>query len=56
MVVCVCNGLREKDVRAAARRGAGCPSSAYAALGTRPRCGQCFPYARSIIAEERVVA
>jgi bacterioferritin-associated ferredoxin len=56
MVVCVCNALREKDVRDAARGGAGCPSSAYAALGCRPRCGQCFPFTRSIIAEERSVA
>ena len=56
MVVCVCNAIREKDVRAAARQGAACPSSAYATMGRRPRCGQCFPFARSIIAEERALA
>ena len=56
MVVCVCNAIREKDVRDAARSGAGCPSSAYASLGRRARCGQCFPFARSIIAEERALA
>jgi bacterioferritin-associated ferredoxin len=53
MVVCVCNALRERDVRAAARGGATCPSSAYAALGRRPRCGQCFPFARQLIAAEQ---
>jgi bacterioferritin-associated ferredoxin len=53
MVVCVCNALRERDVRAAAREGASCPSSAYAALGRRPRCGQCFPFARQLIASEQ---
>ncbi|HEY5721355.1 MAG TPA: (2Fe-2S)-binding protein [Allosphingosinicella sp.] len=52
MIVCVCNALRERDVRAAARGGASCPSSAYAALGRRPRCGQCFPFARQLIAAE----
>lgn len=53
MVVCVCNAIREKDVRNAARQGAASPCSAYAALGRRPRCGQCVPYARAIIDAER---
>lgn len=53
MVVCVCNAIREREVRAAARSGASCPSSAYAACGKRPRCGQCFSFAREIIAAER---
>jgi bacterioferritin-associated ferredoxin len=52
MVVCVCNAIREKDVRAAVRQGASCPRSAYASLGRRPRCGQCMPFAREIIASE----
>jgi bacterioferritin-associated ferredoxin len=56
MVVCVCNAIREKDVRAAARSGASCPRSAYATLGRRPRCGQCVPYAREFIASETLTA
>lgn len=56
MVVCVCNAIREADVRDAVRRGATCPRSAYEALGRRPRCGQCLPFARSIVAEETVAA
>jgi bacterioferritin-associated ferredoxin len=56
MVVCICNALKEQDVRAAARGGAGCPSSAYASLGRKPRCGQCFSFARQIIAQERATA
>jgi bacterioferritin-associated ferredoxin len=52
MVVCLCNAIREKDVRAAARQGASCPRSAYATLGSRPRCGQCVPFAKEIIAAE----
>ncbi|WP_010125558.1 (2Fe-2S)-binding protein [Sphingomonas sp. KC8] len=56
MVVCVCNALREKDVRAAARAGHDSPCQAYASLGRRARCGQCVPFAREIIASERATA
>jgi bacterioferritin-associated ferredoxin len=56
MVVCVCNALRETDVRKATRNGASCPTSAYANLGCRPKCGQCFPIAREVIAAERATA
>lgn len=53
MVVCVCNAIRESDVRSAARDGATNPCSAYASLGRRPRCGQCLPFARDVINAER---
>ena len=56
MIVCVCNALRESSVRRAAREGATCPVSAYAAVGARPRCGKCFSFAREVIAAERAVA
>lgn len=56
MVVCVCNAIREKDVREAARSGCTNPLSAYASLGRRPRCGQCVPFAREIIASEQATA
>lgn len=56
MIVCVCNALRENDVREAARQGAKCPRSAYATLGRRPNCGQCFSFAREIIAAEQQAA
>jgi bacterioferritin-associated ferredoxin len=56
MIVCVCNALRETEVRSAARQGATCPTSAYAMLGRRPRCGQCFPFARDIISAERTAS
>jgi len=56
MVVCICNAIREADVREAARNGAACPRGAYQALGRRPRCGQCLPFARSIIEEESAAA
>ncbi|WBO23375.1 (2Fe-2S)-binding protein [Sphingomonas abietis] len=56
MVVCVCNALREQEVREAARSGCRDPLSAYAALGCRPRCGQCVPFARELIANEQAAA
>lgn len=56
MVVCVCNAIRECEVRKAARSGCRDPLSAYASLGRRPRCGQCVPFARQIIASEAAEA
>jgi bacterioferritin-associated ferredoxin len=56
MIVCVCNAIRESDVRRAAREGAGCPTSAYRTFDRKPRCGQCLPFAREIIAAERATA
>ena len=53
MIVCICNAIREGEVRAAARDGAASPTSAYRARGCKPRCGQCLPFAREIIAQER---
>lgn len=56
MVVCICNAIKERDVRQAARGGAACPGSAYRTLGCRPKCGQCFSFAREIISAERAHA
>ena len=56
MIVCVCNAIRESEVRAAARAGAACPTTAYKIRGAKPRCGQCFSYAREIIAAELAAA
>ncbi|MGN5375074.1 (2Fe-2S)-binding protein [Sphingomonas hankookensis] len=56
MVVCVCNALKERDVRAAARGGANSACQAYRALGCQAKCGQCVPFARAIIDAERAAA
>lgn len=53
MIVCLCNAIRETELRSAIRRGAACPLTAYALLGRRAKCGQCFPFARQIVSEER---
>ncbi|WP_419816382.1 (2Fe-2S)-binding protein [Glacieibacterium sp.] len=52
MIVCFCNALKEAQLRAAARGGAGHPVEAYASLGCKPRCGQCLPFAREVMADE----
>ena len=56
MVVCVCNAIRESQVRDAARCGSTTACQVYRALGCRPKCGQCSVAARSIIDEERAAA
>lgn len=56
MVVCVCNAIREQEVRDAARDGATSTCQAYRALGRQLKCGQCVPFAREIIKEERAAA
>jgi bacterioferritin-associated ferredoxin len=56
MVVCVCNAIRETQVRAAARDGSVRPQCAYKKLGCQVRCGQCLPFAREIINAERAAA
>ncbi len=56
MVVCVCNAIREAEVREAARCGATSACKAYRALGRQPKCGQCIPFAREIIDSERAAA
>ncbi|MCT2399743.1 (2Fe-2S)-binding protein [Novosphingobium mangrovi (ex Huang et al. 2023)] len=52
MYVCICNAIREKDFRAAARRYAGNAEAIYAALGHTPQCRQCLDEAEEIISEE----
>lgn len=56
MIVCVCNAIKERQVREAARQGASSPARAYRNLGCQVKCGQCIPFARDIIGRERATA
>jgi bacterioferritin-associated ferredoxin len=56
MVVCVCNAIRENQVREMARGGCMTACQAYRALGCEPKCGQCTVVARAIIDTERAAA
>lgn len=51
MIICVCNAIREEEIRGVASCGARCPRSAYAALGCEPQCCTCLDYAQEIIDE-----
>ena len=57
MYVCICNAIRESDLRAAARQCCSLGSEAlYARLGFQPQCRQCLDEAEEIITEERAGA
>lgn len=53
MYVCICNAIRDTELRCAARRcGQRQPEAVYASLGRTPQCCQCLEEAEEIIAEE----
>jgi bacterioferritin-associated ferredoxin len=51
MYVCICNGHRDKDIRAAAKSGLRCPRTIYRQLGKPVKCGRCINFATEVIAE-----
>lgn len=53
MYICICNAIRERDLRAVAHTTGGCAETAYAALGKRPNCGNCLCEAEEVLAQER---
>ena len=53
MILCNCNAIREDEVRAAARRGCPCPTTAFRSLGCEFECGSCFDHAEEVVADER---
>jgi len=55
MYVCICNAIRETDLRRAARASRCGVEKLYAGMGKRPQCAQCIEDAEDIVAEERSV-
>jgi bacterioferritin-associated ferredoxin len=53
MYVCICNAVRECELRQVARACPGGADKIYAALGVEPQCGQCLDEAEELIAAER---
>ncbi|WP_379547952.1 bacterioferritin-associated ferredoxin [Qipengyuania sp. DSG2-2] len=53
MYVCICNAIRETELRRVARLTNGDAEAAYAKLGKRPNCGSCLNEADAILFEER---
>ena len=52
MYVCICNGIKESELRHLAQGGAETAEQAYTALGIQPDCAKCVGFAQSIIDEE----
>jgi len=53
MYVCNCNGLRERQVRAAIDGGASRPAEVFKAHGCAPRCAKCVCEMREMIQASR---
>jgi bacterioferritin-associated ferredoxin len=56
MYICICNAIRESDLRKAALTCDGDAEATYACMGKRPNCGQCLEEAQQIIEAERAAA
>jgi bacterioferritin-associated ferredoxin len=51
MFICICNGHRDSEIRAAAAAGLRSPQEIYRHLGKPPRCGRCLDLAAEIVNE-----
>jgi bacterioferritin-associated ferredoxin len=51
--ICICNAIRESELRRVARHVSGDAEDCYAALGKRPNCGSCLDDAEDVLFEER---
>jgi bacterioferritin-associated ferredoxin len=53
MFVCICNAIKEEELREVARHGVTDPEAAYAVLGKAPQCRVCLDHAEDVICDER---
>lgn len=53
MYVCICNAIRDCELREAARLCPGDADAVYEHLGCQPQCGQCLDEAAMILIDER---
>ena len=53
MYICICNAIRESELREAARASDLEVEAIYAALGKQPQCRHCLEEAEHLVAEER---
>jgi bacterioferritin-associated ferredoxin len=52
MYVCVCNGIKDTQVKQAANSGVQTVGGVFKAHGCKPECAQCVNCIRTIIKEE----
>lgn len=53
MYVCNCNGIRERQVRAAIEAGAAKPADVFRAHGCKPQCARCVCEMREMIEQSQ---
>lgn len=53
MYVCICNGVTDRDIRAAASRGARTVKDLRRELGVASDCGKCATCAHEVLCEAR---
>lgn len=53
MYVCICNAIKETELRSLARGSAGTAEDLYMCLGRAPQCRQCLDEAEEIVTEAR---
>jgi bacterioferritin-associated ferredoxin len=51
MIVCLCNRISDRQVRAQAAGGDCTVSSVHRSLGVAPKCCKCLPMMRDIVRE-----
>ncbi len=56
MYICICNAIKESDLRDIARREPGAAEELYRKLGREPKCRQCLDEAERIVLEVRDAA
>jgi bacterioferritin-associated ferredoxin len=56
MYVCICNAIKESELRDMARKCAGDAEHLYAAMGRPPQCRQCIEEADAILIDARAAA
>ncbi|WP_374573243.1 bacterioferritin-associated ferredoxin [Phenylobacterium sp.] len=52
MYVCNCNGIREREVRAAIEAGAARPAEVFRHCDARPQCARCVCEMRDMIEDQ----
>jgi len=52
LYVCNCNGIREREVRAAIEGGAQRPAEIFRACGSKPQCARCVCDMKKMVEEQ----
>ena len=53
MYVCICNGITDKQIRAAVASGVGSVQELREELGVGSQCGSCVDFALSLIQDDQ---